>query len=136
MVWNWRAPILLAAVAVMMAGCGEQSREATSRAADATSEAAKAIAADAKRQLGVAGELLDDTVLTGRVRAALLAQPELRGLDIKVRTLDNVVTLTGSVESDAVRRQIETVARGVSGVRDVKNALAVQALAVQTPAVN
>lgn len=73
-----------------------------------------------------AGEQFDDTVITGRVKAALIADPVTKAHQIDVEVFRGVVQLNGFVDSTANRDRATTVARGVSGVAQVRNNLQVQ----------
>jgi hyperosmotically inducible protein len=68
-------------------------------------------------------EALDDTTITTRVKTAMLNDPMVGGLGIDVDTLKGVVTLSGRVTSQAERQQAISLARRVTGVTDVKDAL-------------
>ena len=70
-----------------------------------------------------AGDYIDDSALTTRVKAALLAEPDLKSLPISVETTDGVVTLSGTVISSAQIDQAVDVTKHVKGVKDVHNAL-------------
>ena len=70
-----------------------------------------------------AGEYIDDSVLTTKVKAALLAEKNLKSLDISVESTDGVVTLSGDVVSSAQIKQAVDVAKHVKGVKDVHNSL-------------
>lgn len=63
-----------------------------------------------------ADEQMDDAEITSEVKAKLLADPEVAGLNIDVDTRDGVVTLTGDVESDDARLEAEHLARTTEGV--------------------
>lgn len=65
-------------------------------------------------------EHVDDTMLTSRVRAALLNEPTLKSDEIKVDTYRGVVRLSGFVSSTAAENLAIALARGVAGVRSVK----------------
>ncbi len=68
--------------------------------------------------------------LTTKVKTALLADPAVKGLDIKVRSEDDVVTLSGTVPSLAMRARAIEVAAGVEGVARVDTSeLRVEAIA-------
>jgi len=72
------------------------------------------------------GELLDDSVITSKVKTAIFNEPSLKVLDIKVETTKNVVQLSGTVPNkDDMNKAVE-VARSVGGVRSVKNELLVK----------
>ena len=72
------------------------------------------------------GETIDDTTITTRVKTAMLNDPNVGGLRIDVDTFKGVVTLSGRVKSQGERDQALSLARGVSGVTEVKDALQVQ----------
>ncbi|KAA3627892.1 MAG: BON domain-containing protein [Proteobacteria bacterium] len=67
------------------------------------------------------GEYFDDTVVTTKVKAAILRDPMLKVLDINVETFRGVVQLSGFVGSQSEIDRAVTVARGVAGVKSVKN---------------
>src|SRR5687767_14718892 len=71
------------------------------------------------------GERIDDTTITTRVKTAMLNDPAVGGLRIDVDTFKGVVTLSGSVKSQAEREQAVTLARRTTGVTEVKDALQV-----------
>jgi osmotically-inducible protein OsmY len=67
------------------------------------------------------GEYLDDTVLTAKVKKALLHDPVVSGLAVNVETFKGIVQLSGFVRTDAERSRAVEVAGEVAGVRQVKN---------------
>ena len=67
------------------------------------------------------GEYVDDTVITTKVKAAILNEPTLKVAEINVETFKGTVQLSGFVSSQAAMNRAVEVARGVSGVRSVKN---------------
>jgi len=71
------------------------------------------------------GETIDDTTITTRVKTAMLNDPGVGGLRIDVDTFKGVVTLSGRVKSEGEKEQAVTLARRVSGVAEVKDALQV-----------
>ena len=70
-------------------------------------------------------EPLTDPAITTAVKAALLADPDSSGLKIDVDTKDAVVTLKGTVATEAEKTRAETVARNTKGVTSVVNNLKV-----------
>ena len=72
-------------------------------------------------------EAIDDTTITTRVKTAILNEPAMGGHRIDVDTVKGVVTLSGQVKSEMEREQATALARGISGVVEVKDALTVQA---------
>ena len=67
------------------------------------------------------GEYVDDTVVTGKVKAAILAEPTLKSAEINVETFKGVVQLSGFVSSAANESTAVAVTRKVEGVKSVKN---------------
>ncbi len=67
------------------------------------------------------GEYVDDTVVTSKVKAAILNEPSLSSLEINVETFKGVVQLSGFVNSQADINKAVTVARSITGVTSVKN---------------
>jgi hyperosmotically inducible periplasmic protein len=61
----------------------------------------------------------DDTMITTKVKAALLAEPGLKSQQIDVATKDATVTLAGSVDSDIVRDRAKQIALSTEGVKNV-----------------
>ncbi|MFY9317615.1 MAG: BON domain-containing protein [Burkholderiales bacterium] len=84
------------------------------------------INAEAAHDRIVAGKYVDDSVLTARVKAALLQEPELKSLDVSVETQNGVVLLSGFVRDEGQRQKAMKAAVAVSGVASVKDALVVR----------
>ncbi|MGH8606930.1 MAG: BON domain-containing protein [Gammaproteobacteria bacterium] len=72
------------------------------------------------------GELMDDTVITTNVKAALLQDPGTSALAIGVDTLIGGVQLSGSVDSVDEKQRAKEIAERVDGVIAVDNALSVK----------
>jgi hyperosmotically inducible protein len=72
------------------------------------------------------GEYIDDTVITTKVKAAVLDEPTLKVFQINVETFKGVVQLSGFVNSTATVNKAAEVARTVRGVKSVKNDLQVR----------
>ncbi|SDW82468.1 BON domain-containing protein [Nitrosomonas oligotropha] len=69
------------------------------------------------------GEYLDDTVITTKVKAAILNEPTLKSAEINVETFKGVVQLSGFVSSSASINKAIEVAKGVAGVKSVRNSM-------------
>ena len=72
------------------------------------------------------GEYVDDTVITTKVKAAILNEPTLKVAEINVETFKGVVQLSGFVRDAGDVPKAAEVARGVKGVTSVKNSLIVK----------
>ncbi|HEY4127969.1 MAG TPA: BON domain-containing protein [Gammaproteobacteria bacterium] len=67
-----------------------------------------------------AGAFVDDSYLTSAVKSKLAVDENLKSfVDIKVITDHQVVTLSGTLPTAALRDQAVTVAKSVDGVKDV-----------------
>ena len=67
------------------------------------------------------GEYVDDSVITTKVKAAVFNEPTLKSAQINVETFKGVVQLSGFVSTQANINKAVEVARGVGGVKSVKN---------------
>ena len=67
------------------------------------------------------GEYVDDSVITTKVKAAIFNDSTLKVNEINVETFKGAVQLSGFVRSQADIDQAVKVARGVAGVKSVKN---------------
>ncbi|WP_129646088.1 BON domain-containing protein [Peristeroidobacter agariperforans] len=67
------------------------------------------------------GEYIDDSVITAKVKTAILGEPGLKVAEINVETFKGVVQLSGFVSSREDMDAAVKVARNVSGVTSVKN---------------
>lgn len=94
---NYLTAIFLAATAVTTVGC----------ASTATQEGT--------------GEYVDDSVITTKVKAVIFDEPSLKVAEINVETFKGVVQLSGFVTSKAAESKAVELARGVRGVKSVKN---------------
>ena len=68
----------------------------------------------------------DDAALTTSVKAKIAADAALKTAKVDVATKDGVVTLTGTVDTDAEKTAAGTAAKGVEGVKQVTNNLTVK----------
>ncbi len=68
-----------------------------------------------------AGEYVDDTVITTKVKTAIFNEPGLKSAEINVETFKGVVQLSGFVGSQANIYKAVELARNVKGVANVKN---------------
>src|SRR4249919_2512010 len=67
------------------------------------------------------GEYVDDTVITGKVKTAILQEPTLKSAEINVETFKGIAQLSGFVSSSAAEKTAVAVAGNVAGVKSVKN---------------
>ena len=72
------------------------------------------------------GDYVDDSVITTKVKAAILGDAKLKVFEIHVDTFRNVVQLSGPVESREVASHAVEVTKTIAGVKSVKNDLIVK----------
>ncbi len=70
-----------------------------------------------------AGQSLDDTVITGDIKAALIKDPELKTFAIDVSSYQGNVTLSGLVPNKAAEQRLVQYAKDTKGVKSVKTNL-------------
>ena len=87
---------------------------------------AVASACSATRTQQSAGEVIDDSVLTSKVKVALIDDPTTKAGQINVETYRGVVQLGGFVDSTTMKARAGELARSVDGVKDVRNDLEIR----------
>ena len=75
----------------------------------------------------------DDITVTAQVKTVLLNDPQISATKIDVSTTGGIVTVSGTVKSQAEAARAVELAKQVAGVRDVKSELHV---APQSPIPN
>jgi hypothetical protein len=73
-----------------------------------------------------AGQFVDDSTVTARIKTAMLNDSELKANEIHVETMKGVVQLSGFVGSKAEADRAARVAREIPGVKSVVNDLHVR----------
>ena len=73
-----------------------------------------------------AGAYVDDSVITGGVKTRMLEDERVAGTSITVETLNGTVMLSGFAKSEAEKAAAESIAKGVDGVKVVKNEIAIR----------
>ena len=69
------------------------------------------------------GEVVDDSVITTKIKTQLANDEFLKSFQISVETRKGIVELSGFVDSQNAKDKAGQIARGVDGVKSVKNAL-------------
>ena len=67
------------------------------------------------------GTVVDDSIITTKVKTALLTDPTVRGSDISVETRKGEVLLSGFVNNQSQIDEAQKVTRGIEGVKIVSN---------------
>lgn len=72
------------------------------------------------------GEYVDNSVITAKVKAAILEDPMLKMFQINVETFKGEVQLSGFVDSAEASARAVEITRRVKGVTSVKNSMVVK----------
>jgi hyperosmotically inducible protein len=79
-----------------------------------------------KEGSSTAGEVIDDSILTAKVKAALIGNEDTKAHQINVETKNGVVQLGGFVDDAEAKAAASSVAMSVKGVKNVKNDLQIK----------
>lgn len=116
---NVQGLALVCAASLLLAACNPQPQEALAAAPGMPAPAPTSV----KTSVGTD---IDDSVVTTRVKSALLADHDVKSFDIKVETRKGQVQLTGFVDTQArIDNAVALVSR-VEGVKGVDNGMAVK----------
>jgi hyperosmotically inducible protein len=96
----------------------EKAGGATGKAMDKAGEKTKDAAS-------ATGEAITDTWITTDLAAKFVDEPTLKGSNINVDTKDHVVTLKGTVTSEAGRARAVAIAKDTKGVSRVIDTLTI-----------
>jgi hyperosmotically inducible protein len=97
----------------------DKSAEAVNKATDKSKEGAATAADKSAQGVGKAGEAVTDVWIKARVKSKFVDEDVLKGSDISVDVKDHVVTLSGTVMSEAGRARAIEETRKVDGVSQV-----------------
>ena len=113
----------ISAVAVIgTVACSPREQEQVSSSARSTATEARQATEKAVNQTE---RVIDDSVITTKVKSVLLADATVKGLNISVDTVGGTVTLTGSAANQDERAKAASLAASVEGVRNVVNRISV-----------
>ena len=102
---------LVAAAALLVSGCSR------------TETPAPVAGAAVAPTTTTIGNEIDDTVITAKVKSALLENPDTKSFDIKVETRKGLVQLSGFVNNQSQADGAITIARKIEGVKSIDNAM-------------
>ena len=118
------------AAIVALSACNKRDDQTVGQTVDKGVASAKAEMKDAKEATKDAaanvGAAVTDATITTKINAALVADDQLKALNINVDTKDGKVVLTGAAPDAGSRDRATTMAKAVEGVVDVDNRLTVQ----------
>ena len=93
---------------------------------DGRLDAAEFVKAESVYSRMRAGQYIDDSLITAKVKAALLKDEHVSGLNVSVETYKGTVLLSGFVSNRRQAQRAAEIASGVRGVIAVKNDLVVK----------
>jgi len=114
----------LAAATLATVGCEQRSADGVGRSVGQSTGNFQAKSDQVANKVATEA---DDAAITAKVKAAILAEPGLKSLQINVDTKDATVTLSGNVDSDMLRDRAKQIAMATEGVRNVVDNLSVKA---------
>jgi len=97
----------------------EKTKEAAGTAADKTGQAVGTAAEKTKEAAGATAGAASDTWITTKVKSKIVGDKTLKGSDISVSTDNGIVTLTGTVKSEAARNRAIALAKATKGTKEV-----------------
>jgi hyperosmotically inducible protein len=72
------------------------------------------------------GRVVDDSAITAKIKANIIKEEGLRGLQISVETHKGIVQLSGFVDNKTQIVRAEEIAQSIRGVKSVRNSLVVK----------
>jgi len=72
------------------------------------------------------GAYVDDTAITTQVKAKFAEDPTVSAMRINVETLQGTVQLAGFATNETEKARAAQIARGVGGVKDIRNDIVVR----------
>jgi osmotically-inducible protein OsmY len=116
----------LASSLLLVVGCGQQGTGTGTTVGQKMDRAADKVADTTANATSKVAMAADDTAITAKVKAALIAEPGLTSTAIDVDTKDATVTLSGTVASNELRDKAKQIASSTNGVKNVVDNLVVK----------
>ena len=116
--------VALAAGTLLMVGCDQRAPAGSATAK--MDGAADKVGATVSNAADKTATVAEDAAITAKVKAAILAEPGLKSLEINVDTNGATVTLSGKVDNADLRERAKQIASSTSGVKGVVDQLAVK----------
>lgn len=74
-----------------------------------------------------ANNIVRDSVITTAIKTKLLADPDIKGLEVHVKTTKGIVTLKGVLPTSAMKKRVISIVNNTEGVVDVNSEITVHA---------
>jgi osmotically-inducible protein OsmY len=108
-----------------MEKAANKTAEGVGTAAGETKKGVETAAGETKKAVSKTGEVISDSWITTKVKSKFVGEDALKHSHITVNTKDNVVTLTGTVASEAGRARAIEIAKKTDGVKDIVDKLTI-----------
>lgn len=102
---------------------GKKIDQTANQAGQKINEAADKVGEELGEQGMKTGIAIEDAEITAKIKATIFAEPGLKTLQISVDTIQGVVTLTGSVDTQENSDRVKALAGAVASVQHVENLL-------------
>jgi hyperosmotically inducible protein len=102
-----------------------ETKRGVEKAGEKTAEGVGVAARETKNAAKKTGEVASDSWITTKIKAKFVGEDALKHSHISVSTNDNVVTLTGTVASEAGRERAIAIVKQTDGVKDVVDKLTI-----------
>jgi osmotically-inducible protein OsmY len=104
---------------------GAEVGDRTAQAAEKTREVARAAGEQTAKAAGATRRAIEEGSLTAKIKAKMALDDHVKALDLNVDTVGSVVTVSGSVNTEAERQRALALARDTQGVTQVIDRLQV-----------
>ena len=127
---NQRLTMIAVTALVLALGAGCEKQTTTTATTPSTTKPATTSSTTTVTpapSVAKAGDAVADSAITAKVKTAMLADSDVKGLQINVDTTNGVVTLTGTVDNKTHIDKAVSLTKGIEGVKSVENKLTAKA---------
>jgi hyperosmotically inducible periplasmic protein len=118
--------LVLALTSCQQEGSAEKAGKKVDQSVETAGKKIEAVGEAVSRKVETAVASLDDTAITAEIKAKIVGDSLLKVAEIEVVTTNGVVTLNGSVSSQASVDRAREIASGVKDVKSVENNLTIK----------
>jgi len=102
----------------------ESATSPTASVSDSTTSGGASTSAAVSGAANTVGTVVEDSVITTKLKTAILADMTMKDSNVSVDTKNGTVMLTGSVANDMQKDHVAKIAQALEGVKTVDNKLA------------
>jgi osmotically-inducible protein OsmY len=104
----------------------DDARESGREAGERTRETAREAGRETRETVGTAGRAVTDGWIKSKIYAEMMTEDALEDSDVSMNVRRGVVTLNGTVRTEAARERAAAIAKDIEGVKNVNNKLKVR----------